>query len=58
MSEKEMRVLMNYSKQCEKISTAKVYESDKEVADSIKKIPVRRVNGSKQHTCVFALKNA
>ena len=53
MSEKQIERLNKYAARCKVIASAKVYESDREVAESIKSI---KGNGMQaKRVCTFAV---
>ena len=56
MSEKKILKLNKYADKCRVITSAKVYESDKEVADSIKKACDMRKTNTNQMKCTFGVR--
>lgn len=55
MSEKQLERLNKYAARCKVIASAKVYESDKEVAESIKSIKSNSSGTLAKRVCTFAV---
>lgn len=58
MSEKDFKKLMVYSQQCATLTKAKVYESDSEVSDSIRKVSNTARSKKRYANYTFAVKKA
>lgn len=58
MSEKKIESLNKYAAKCHVMASARVYDSDKEVAESIMRIKKNKKQVGIKRMCTFAVKKA